>query len=93
MIEIVWPQQWAVPVQLIERWFAEAVSKMQIPPGRITAKTPQAMAEALEDIGWIALARQQPVVIPRTGKRIEDHEVRTDQVPRHPIHDDGEPSV
>jgi hypothetical protein len=55
-IEIVWPQPWQVPAALIEQWFAEAVAKMQIPPGQIAAKTPQAMAEALENIGWIRLA-------------------------------------
>ena len=55
-IEITWPQQWNVPVSLIEEWFIEAVCKMQIPPGQLAAKTPQAMAEALENIGWIALA-------------------------------------
>ena len=57
-IEIVWPQAWAVPVHLIEQWFVEAVCKMLIPPGQLAAKSPQAMAEALENIGWIKLAGQ-----------------------------------
>jgi hypothetical protein len=62
-IEIVWPQQWAVPKHLIEEWFVEAVCNMQIPPEKLRARTPQDMAEALENIGWIVLQRKQPVDI------------------------------
>jgi len=54
-INIVWPQDWAVPPRLIEEWFVEAVSKMLIPPGQLTASTLQEMAEALQNIGWIVL--------------------------------------
>jgi len=57
-VEIVWPQQWTVPVHLIEAWFVEAVCGMQIPPEQLRARTPQEMAEALENIGWIILAKK-----------------------------------
>jgi len=58
VIEIVYPYQMQVPHAQIERWFVNAVREQQIPPERLSAKTPQEMAAALENIGWIALARQ-----------------------------------
>ena len=58
MIEIVYPSLMQVSPALIEEWFLAAVQEMQIPPGQLSAKTPQEMAAALENIGWIALARQ-----------------------------------
>jgi hypothetical protein len=45
-------------VHLIEAWFVEAVCGMQIPPEQLRARTPQEMAEALENIGWIILAKK-----------------------------------
>jgi len=56
-IEITWPQRWEVPIQTIEDWFVAAVCENQIPPEQLKAKTPQEMAAALENIGWIALAK------------------------------------
>jgi hypothetical protein len=58
VIEIVYPQPMQVPHHEIERWFAAAVAEQVIPPEKLSAKTPQEMAEALENIGWIYLARQ-----------------------------------
>ena len=57
MIEIIYPQPMQVPHEEIERWFAAAVSEQVIPPEKLSARTPQEMAEALENIGWIYLAK------------------------------------
>jgi hypothetical protein len=56
VIEISYPVQMQVPAAVIERWFATAVAAHQIPPERLSARTPQDMATALENIGWICLA-------------------------------------
>ena len=57
MIEIVYPEPMKVPAHVIERWFAAAVSEQVMPPEKLSARTPQEMAEALENIGWIYLAK------------------------------------
>jgi hypothetical protein len=57
VIEIVYPEKMRVPAAVIEQWFAAAVSEQAIPPEKLSAKTPQEMAEALENIGWIYLAK------------------------------------
>lgn len=58
MVEIIYPGHRLVPRKVVEQWFTRAVQENQIPPGRLNAKTTQEMASALDDIGWIRLARQ-----------------------------------
>jgi len=56
-IRMEWPENLLLPDVLVEKWFTEAVAKNQIDPLRLSAKTPQAMAEALDNAGLIRLAR------------------------------------
>ena len=56
MIEIVWPEQMQIPISVIEQWFTTAVTESLIPSEKLSAKTAQEMAAALENIGWIQLA-------------------------------------
>jgi hypothetical protein len=66
MIEIVYPERRQLHAEVIERLFLAAVQELQIPPEQLSAKTPQEMAAALENIGWIHLAKRD------TTKTTED---------------------
>jgi hypothetical protein len=59
MIEIVWPRRMQVSAAMMEEWFAAAAAQSLLAPEQLSARTPQAMAEVLESIGWLVLQSKQ----------------------------------
>ena len=57
MIYIVYPERRFVTDEQMATWFADAVANQEIHPDHLGAKTPEAMALALSDAGFITTAQ------------------------------------
>jgi hypothetical protein len=55
---ILYPEDRLVSDDQIESWFMDALADNEIGPDYRDARTPDEMAEALEDMGFISLARE-----------------------------------
>jgi hypothetical protein len=54
---LTYPKQCRVSDDTIERWYMDALASNEISLDYINARTPDEMAEALADMGFIRLAR------------------------------------
>ena len=57
---LVYPERCVVKDDTIERWFMEARAANEIPLDYVGARTPDVMAEALHDMGFIRLEEPTP---------------------------------